>query len=354
MELASEKAITINTSKNSKNFSKTDQGIKNVIFGSIAGMSGKLVEYPFDTVKTRLQSQPSDHKLFKGPLDCFRQTLAHEGFFGLYRGMSPPMVGAILENASLFLVYNHIQTMIGEFTTQNYNNLQHKSPPTMTIICLAGALSGTSASFFLTPIELIKCKLQVQETFTYGSGENIVGNNLGGSINSRYSGPLDVIKRTLKIHGIGGFYRGHSGTVVRETAGTAAWFGTYEFISRLFVSNRISLKEDKSSLKKSHNITKDDLSAAELMSAGACAGMTYNLLMFPVDSIKSRMQTDEEVMIATRKKVIKRGFWQISRELYKSDGISGFYRGCGITVARAAPSSAIIFMTYELLARHFS
>ena len=48
-------------------------------------MAGKLVEYPFDTVKTRLQSQPSDYKLFKGPLDCFRQTLAHEGFFGLYR-----------------------------------------------------------------------------------------------------------------------------------------------------------------------------------------------------------------------------------------------------------------------------
>jgi hypothetical protein len=48
-------------------------------------MAGKLIEYPFDTVKTRLQSQPSDHRLFKGPLDCFRQTLVHEGFFGLYR-----------------------------------------------------------------------------------------------------------------------------------------------------------------------------------------------------------------------------------------------------------------------------
>ena len=48
-------------------------------------MTGKVVEYPFDTVKTRLQSQPSDHKIFKGPLDCFRQTLSNEGFFGLYR-----------------------------------------------------------------------------------------------------------------------------------------------------------------------------------------------------------------------------------------------------------------------------
>jgi ornithine carrier protein len=257
--------------------------------------------------------------------------------------MSPPMLGAMLENASLFTVYNHIQTMIREFTVPNYNKLQHQTPLTMTVVFLAGGLAGTTASCFLTPIELIKCKLQVQETFTYGGG---ISSNLDGkSVSPRYSGPWNVITHTLKNHGISGFYRGHSGTVTRETAGTAAWFGTYEFISRLYISNRTSLK-NKSFLEKSKNITKDDLSAIELMSAGACAGMAYNLLIFPVDSIKSQMQTDEEVMIATGKKVIKRGFWQVGKDIYKSDGISGFYRGCGITVARAAPSSAVIFMTY--------
>ncbi|GES85487.1 mitochondrial carrier [Rhizophagus clarus] len=338
MELAENKSIKIFSSK-------TDQGIKNIIFGSIAGMIGKLIEYPFDTVKTRLQSQPSEYKLFKGPLDCFRQTLKHEGFFGLFRGMSPPMIGAMLENASLFLVYNYVQTTIKEYTTPNYNiDSQHQAPLSMWVVCLAGGLSGATASFFLTPIELIKCKLQVQEAFTYKMENNSMINNL------RYGGPLDVMKHTLKTHGIGGFYRGHSGTLVRETVGTAAWFSTYEFITRLFISNRIS----KSSFKDKQNITKDDLSAIELMSSGACAGMTYNLLMFPVDSIKSQMQTEEEINKITGKNEIKRGFWRVGRELYKSDGISGFYRGCGITVARAAPSSAIIFMTFELLSRHFS
>src|ERR1043165_8112608 len=194
--------------------------------------------------------------------------------------MSPPMLGAMLENASLFLVYNHIQTMIREFTVPNYNKAQHQTPLTMTIVFLAGGLSGTTASFFLTPIELIKCKLQVQETFTYGGG---ISSNLDSkSAGPRYTGPWSVITHTLKNHGISGFYRGHSGTVTRETFGTAAWFSTYEFISRLYISNRTS-----SSLEKGRNITKNDLSAIELMSAGACAGMAYNLLVFPVDSIKS-------------------------------------------------------------------
>lgn len=47
-------------------------------------MAGKFIEFPFDTVKVRLQTQPLDHPIFKGPFDCFRQTIRNEGFLGLY------------------------------------------------------------------------------------------------------------------------------------------------------------------------------------------------------------------------------------------------------------------------------
>ncbi|CAI2183897.1 18455_t:CDS:2 [Funneliformis geosporum] len=341
MELAQEKTI-LNTPTR-RGSSKADQGMNNMLIGSIAGMAGKLIEYPFDTIKTRLQSQSSDHKQFKGPLDCFRQTLAHEGYGGLYRGLSSPLVGAMLENACLFLAYNHIQTMIREYTTPNYNKSQ---PPSLTMshFCISGALSGSLASFLLTPVELIKCKLQVQETFLYGNDNNVASVKMNKG--PHYNGPWSVIKYTLKHHGISGLYRGHSGTFIRESVGGAAWFGTYEFVSSI-VSHRISLKEK--------NVTKNDLSMMELISVGflggASAGMAYNLLIYPVDSIKSQMQTDEEVMRATGKEVVKRGFCQVGRELYKNDGIKGFYRGCGITIARAVPSNAIIFTTYVSINR---
>jgi len=61
-------------------------------------MAGKLIEYPFDTVKVRsflkpclicqvrLQTQSDIKPLqFRGPLDCFRQTFHNEGLFGFYR-----------------------------------------------------------------------------------------------------------------------------------------------------------------------------------------------------------------------------------------------------------------------------
>ncbi|KAI2449842.1 mitochondrial ornithine carrier protein, partial [Ophidiomyces ophidiicola] len=60
-----------------------DQGkeaVKDVLFGSLAGIAGKYIEYPFDTVKVRLQSQPDGIPLqYKGPIDCFRQSFKAEG-----------------------------------------------------------------------------------------------------------------------------------------------------------------------------------------------------------------------------------------------------------------------------------
>jgi ornithine carrier protein len=47
-------------------------------------MVGKVVEYPFDTVKVRLQTQSVENPIFKGPMDCLRATVKQEGFRGLF------------------------------------------------------------------------------------------------------------------------------------------------------------------------------------------------------------------------------------------------------------------------------
>jgi hypothetical protein len=77
--------------------------LKDIAFGSFAGVVGKVIEYPFDTVKVRLQAQPDVGGLrYTGPLDCFRQALKSDGVRGLYRGLSVPLLGAAAETSSLF------------------------------------------------------------------------------------------------------------------------------------------------------------------------------------------------------------------------------------------------------------
>jgi ornithine carrier protein len=79
------------------------EALQEITFGSIAGIFGKILEYPFDTVKVRLQSQPDHIPLrYTGPVDCFRQSWHEEGLRGLYRGVSAPLFGAAVETSSLF------------------------------------------------------------------------------------------------------------------------------------------------------------------------------------------------------------------------------------------------------------
>lgn len=79
------------------------EALKDVVCGSIAGIVGKYFEYPFDTIKVRLQSQPNHLPLrYNGPWDCFRKSLKQDGFIGIYRGISAPLVGAAVESSCLF------------------------------------------------------------------------------------------------------------------------------------------------------------------------------------------------------------------------------------------------------------
>jgi ornithine carrier protein len=80
-----------------------EEALQDVVCGSAAGVVGKYIEYPFDTIKVRLQSQPDTIPLrYKGPLDCFKQSLQRDGFIGIYRGISAPLVGAAVETSTLF------------------------------------------------------------------------------------------------------------------------------------------------------------------------------------------------------------------------------------------------------------
>lgn len=85
------------------------------------------------------------------------------------------------------------------------------------------------------------------------------------------TGPWAIIKQTVASHGIRGLWLGQSGTLLRETGGSSAWFTAFEVVSRALMR----LRERERGLTEG-NLTKADLKAWELCVAGAAAGMSYN------------------------------------------------------------------------------
>lgn len=55
------------------------------IAGTVSGMTKCLVGHPFDTIKTRMQTNPK----FSGPWECLERTLKLEGIRGLYKVLPP-------------------------------------------------------------------------------------------------------------------------------------------------------------------------------------------------------------------------------------------------------------------------
>ncbi len=306
----------------------------------VAGVAGKYIEYPFDTVKVRLQSQPDHLPLrYTGPLDCFRQSLRSDGFLGLYRGISAPLVGAALETSSLFFWERVARESL--FAAGLYHR---EKPLPLSALWLTGAISGAFTSLVLTPVELVKCKIQVPAK----AGTN--------GIVRRSPTPLAVIREVYHHQGLRGFWHGQLGTLIRETGGCAAWFGSKETVTLMFRhlnTKNTPISSPPTPLKHQNLPTTSEIGFAPLplwqqAVAGASAGMSYNFLFFPADTIKSRMQT---VSVSSTAPQVK--FWDEGVAIWRQYGLKGLYRGCGITVARSAPSSAFIFIIFDALKERF-
>ena len=200
------------------------------------------------------------------------------------------------------------------------------SQQSLALVSLAGAASGAATSLLLTPIELVKCRIQVHSQATRLSRPGV----------------LATIVSTFREGGILGFWHGQLGTLIRETGGTAVWFSSYEGVCTIF-----KRRQSRRTGVRTEEITNAGLALYQQLLAGAIAGPSYNLAFYPADTIKSRMQTE---VAGSRGHAT---FWHVGRALWREQGVRGFYRGAGITVGRAAPSSAVIFMIYESLKTTF-
>eukprot|EP00539_Tryblionella_compressa_P001329 CAMPEP_0178744988 /NCGR_PEP_ID=MMETSP0744-20121128/7062_1 /TAXON_ID=913974 /ORGANISM="Nitzschia punctata, Strain CCMP561" /LENGTH=304 /DNA_ID=CAMNT_0020398155 /DNA_START=188 /DNA_END=1102 /DNA_ORIENTATION=- len=297
----------------------------------MGGFAAKLLDYPLDTVKTLLQvnsataqgaaassAEGSGAVVYRGAWHCLQHTVENNGIRGLYKGISSPLLGSMAENAVLFWMYAHCKRWIAfasggvdPIVASKTADQDDDDNMSLLQLSLAGAGAGFGAAFVLTPVELVKCRLQVQNSLSSGF--------------RAYRGPMDVIVQTVKTEGIArGLYRGHASTLLREIPGNFVWYGTYEGVCKMMTPV---------------DGTKADLGPSAHMLGGAAAGVGYWTAFYPADTVKSKIQTNPDHA--------GKGFIETFNVVLRQEGMRGLYRGWGITAARAAPAHAAIFAVYE-------
>ncbi|XP_034728203.1 mitoferrin-1-like [Etheostoma cragini] len=91
------------------------------------------------------------------------------------------------------------------------------------------------------------------------------------------------------------------------------------------------------------------VSVTSHMTAGAVAGILEHTVMYPVDSVKTRMQSLQPDPNAQYK-----GVYQALRRIIQTEGLLRPLRGLNITMMGAGPAHALYFACYERVKRSLS
>ncbi|KAJ2688718.1 Mitochondrial carrier protein ymc2 [Coemansia spiralis] len=293
---------------------RTDGGmraVKDCLAGSVGGIAQVFAGQPFDTVKVRLQTQP---ELYRGTIDAVRKTIQNDGFGGFYKGTTTPLVGVGLCVSIQFLVMEHMKR-----TFAKINGTPNGQAPNLSAaqLYMAGATAGVANSIVSGPVEHIRVRLQVQ---TAGSA-------------AQYRGPIDCIGQIYRGFGLCGIYKGQVATVIREFNGYGMYFLAYEALVQRTM--------------RQTGRRRDELSSGLVCLYGAAAGFAMWLTSYPIDVIKSKLQTDGFAAGARK----YNGTIDCAQKIMRQEGVRGFFRGITPCLLRAAPANAATFIGFEMAMR---
>jgi hypothetical protein len=249
---------------------------------------------------------------------------------------------------------------------------QNMSSKTVMNVFMAGSFGGLLQCLVLVPADLVKCKLQVDHA---GGGK------------PTYAGNIDCIRHIVRTEGVGGLYKGFAVTALREVPAFGIYFFVYRYslaamtaaapfrataadtsssaarggplalagasqcdAADTFYSSPPSSSSSSSATPSAPPASppaagNDDGPGLPTLIAGGLAGCASWLVIYPVDVVKSHVQTGSTGSSTNG--------LTVARELYRQYGIRAFTRGLGVTMLRAFPVNATVFYALETLKKRF-
>jgi len=188
----------------------------NVMAGGIAGSISLCFVYSLDYARTRLTNdakgaKKGGEKQFNGLIDVYKQTLAKDGFAGLYRGFVISCVGIFIYRGLYFGLYDTIKPAAPAWIRDNF---------------FANFLLGYCITVFAGlasyPIDTIRRRMMMT------SGEAV-----------KYNGSIDCAIQVFKNEGVKAYFKGAGANIMRGIAGALVISG-YDRLQLIFFGKKFS------------------------------------------------------------------------------------------------------------------
>lgn len=290
------------------------------VFGSAACV---YTGQPLDTIKVRMQARPD---AFSGMWQCLRKTLAEERVSSLWKGSTPALSGAVMENMVAFGVNEQLKRLFPD-------DIRPKGvpPPWWQPIAFGGA-TGVFTTVVLCPSDVIKCKVQVGRSLRSGKGGAGVaaGATRAGAAADAGALGLPVLNATqmtrhvLRTQGVRGLFVGLGAQFGRDVPFYASFFGTYETVVEHGKASGLGIP----------------LEMLYLI-AGGTAGVVGWAVVMPIDTAKSIIQTSPK----------PQSLMKTIMMVHETQGWRSLYAGLNAALVRAFPANAALFLGYEIARR---
>lgn len=258
-----------------------------IVGSTAAGVVSTILGHPLDTLKAHLQT--SRHNNNANLIQTARSLLQRDKA-ALWRGLTPPLVNAIVMNTVMFAAFGSVKENAGG------NSL------------VAGLVSGLCLANISTPTDLIKIQAQLHHH---------------GHDNPAITTTSWKILRQHLAHqqGLFSLFRGHTANLCREGLFTMVYLGVYDLWQpQGFV---------------------------QIALTSAATGAVAWIASYPFDTVKTVVQAPP---IGGNSSSSSRGAsptWDAIRQVYGRGGLSAFYRGCLSSTGRCILVTSSRMVTYE-------
>ncbi|KAI6217294.1 Phosphate carrier protein, mitochondrial [Aphelenchoides besseyi] len=222
-------------------------------------------------------------------------------------------VGTLYDGISSFLwnsdprihVLSKVVSQVAVTSNDNENSVEFGSAKFFLFCSISGFLSCGLTHTAIVPLDLIKCRIQVNPT--------------------KYKGILSGFSKTLREDGLIGLSKGWAPTALGYSMQGMAKFGLYELFKILYAD---MLGEENAYLWRT----------SVYLIASASAEFFADILLAPMEATKVRIQTSSGAPPTLR---------GCAPLIYRSEGLRGFYKGLPPLWMRQIPYTMMKFACFE-------
>lgn len=277
--------------------------------GGIAGAVSRTCTAPLDRIKVFLQVTQAKTRIS----DCLKFMLKEGGAKSLWRGNGINVIKIAPETAIKFAAYEKVKRLIRGDEKRQMSIYER---------FLAGACAGGVSQTTIYPMEVLKTRLALRTT-------------------GQYAGILDAAKKIYLHEGVKSFYRGYIPNMLGIIPYAGIDLAVYETLKKNYLS--------------SHN--KEEPSFLVLLACGSASSTLGQVCSYPLALIRTRLQAQAIFTVApttippTTASTIPNSMHDVFRNIIKTEGVFGLYRGITPNFIKVLPAVSISYVVYEYSSR---